>query len=96
MQGICPAFLLPNAVAILSCSYDSGICQNMIFSLFGATAPGGFPTRCCFLQPAFPDDLVTLVLLNPVFCVLSAGRPGCLCRFRNHGTKEFRAGNSQQ
>ena len=42
MQGIGPAFLLPNAVAILSRCYDPGLRQNMIFSLFGATAPGGF------------------------------------------------------
>ena len=42
MQGIGPAFLLPNAIAILSRCYDPGLRQNMIFSLFGATAPGGF------------------------------------------------------
>ncbi|KAG2007953.1 hypothetical protein GB937_008146 [Aspergillus fischeri] len=42
MQGIGPALLLPNAVAILSRCYDPGCRQNMIFSLFGATAPGGF------------------------------------------------------
>lgn len=42
MQGIGPAFLLPNAIAILGRSYDPGRRQNMIFSLFGATAPGGF------------------------------------------------------
>lgn len=42
MQGIGPAFLLPNAIAILSRCYEPGLRQNMIFSLFGATAPGGF------------------------------------------------------
>ncbi|KAL4893544.1 major facilitator superfamily-domain-containing protein [Aspergillus ambiguus] len=42
MQGIGPAFLLPNAIAILGRCYDPGRRQNMIFSLFGATAPGGF------------------------------------------------------
>ncbi|KAL1845850.1 Low affinity NH4+ transporter [Paecilomyces lecythidis] len=42
MQGIGPAFLLPNAIAILSRCYSPGRRQNMIFSLFGATAPGGF------------------------------------------------------
>ncbi|RJE22314.1 hypothetical protein PHISCL_05358 [Aspergillus sclerotialis] len=42
MQGIGPAFLLPNAIAILGRCYDPGRRQNIIFSLFGATAPGGF------------------------------------------------------
>ncbi|KAJ6005065.1 hypothetical protein N7540_012864 [Penicillium herquei] len=42
MQGIGPALLLPNAIAIISRCYDPGPRQNMIFSLFGATAPGGF------------------------------------------------------
>ena len=42
MQGIGPAFLLPNAIAILGRCYDPGRRQNIIFSLFGATAPSGF------------------------------------------------------
>jgi MFS family permease len=42
MQGIGPAFLLPNAIAILGRCYDPGPRQDMIFSLFGATAPRGF------------------------------------------------------
>ncbi|OJJ07782.1 hypothetical protein ASPVEDRAFT_57053 [Aspergillus versicolor CBS 583.65] len=42
MQGLGPAFLLPNAIAIVSRCYEPGLRQNMIFCLFGATAPGGF------------------------------------------------------
>lgn len=42
MQGIGPAFLLPNAIAIIARCYEPGRRQNMIFGLFGATAPGGF------------------------------------------------------
>ncbi|EFY94569.1 major facilitator superfamily transporter [Metarhizium robertsii ARSEF 23] len=42
MQGIGPAFLLPNSIAIIGRCYDPGLRQNMIFSLFGATAPSGF------------------------------------------------------
>lgn len=42
MQGIGPAILLPNAIAILARTYPEGKKKNMIFSLFGATAPGGF------------------------------------------------------
>ncbi|CAG9977293.1 unnamed protein product [Clonostachys byssicola] len=42
MQGIGPAFLLPNSIAILGRTYRPGPRKNMIFSLFGATAPGGF------------------------------------------------------
>ncbi|EPE05950.1 hypothetical protein F503_02779 [Ophiostoma piceae UAMH 11346] len=42
LQGIGPAMLLPNAVAILGREYAAGPRKNMMFSLFGATAPGGF------------------------------------------------------
>ncbi|KAJ5198481.1 low affinity NH4+ transporter [Penicillium cinerascens] len=48
IQGIGPAFLLPNAIAILSRCYNPGLRQNMIFSLFGATAPGGFVLGAVF------------------------------------------------
>ncbi|KAJ5723429.1 hypothetical protein N7488_001464 [Penicillium malachiteum] len=40
--GNWPCFATPNAIAIISRCYDPGLRQNMIFSLFGATAPGGF------------------------------------------------------
>ncbi|KAJ5730664.1 uncharacterized protein N7483_005172 [Penicillium malachiteum] len=42
LQGIGPAMLLPNAIAILGRTYPPGLRKEMIFSLFGATAPGGF------------------------------------------------------
>ena len=42
LQGIGPATLLPNAVAILGRTYPQGRRKEMIFSLFGATAPWGF------------------------------------------------------
>jgi MFS family permease len=42
LQGIGPAFLLPNAIAILGRAYKPGRRQEMVFSLFGATAPSGF------------------------------------------------------
>lgn len=48
MQGIGPAFLLPNAIAILGRCYEPGRRQNMIFALFGATAPGGFVVGAVF------------------------------------------------
>ncbi|KAJ3535722.1 hypothetical protein NM208_g7020 [Fusarium decemcellulare] len=48
MQGIGPAFMLPNAVAILSHAYEPGNRQNMVFSMFGATAPGGFVLGAVF------------------------------------------------
>ncbi|OQE41172.1 hypothetical protein PENCOP_c005G08750 [Penicillium coprophilum] len=41
-QGIGPAFLLPNALAILGRTYPAGPRKDMVFSIFGATAPGGF------------------------------------------------------
>ena len=42
LQGIGPALLLPNALAILGRIYPPGRRKEMIFSLFGATAPNGF------------------------------------------------------
>lgn len=41
-QGIGPAILLPNALAILARAYPPGRRKDMVFSLFGATAPSGF------------------------------------------------------
>ncbi|KAE8451162.1 hypothetical protein EG329_004834 [Mollisiaceae sp. DMI_Dod_QoI] len=41
-QGIGPAFLLPNALAILGRTYSQGRRKEMVFSIFGATAPSGF------------------------------------------------------
>ncbi|KAI9806927.1 MAG: Low affinity NH4+ transporter [Piccolia ochrophora] len=47
-QGIGPAFLLPNALAILGRTYPEGKRKNIIFSLFGACAPGGFVLGAAF------------------------------------------------
>jgi MFS family permease len=41
-QGIGPAMLLPNGIAILGRAYPSGPKKGMMFSLFGAAAPSGF------------------------------------------------------
>ncbi|KAE8341758.1 hypothetical protein BDV24DRAFT_150881 [Aspergillus arachidicola] len=42
LQGMGPAMLLPNAIAILGRAYPPGLRKEMIFSFFGATAPSGF------------------------------------------------------
>ncbi|CAD6635283.1 XXYS1_4_G0008240.mRNA.1.CDS.1 [Saccharomyces cerevisiae] len=47
-QGMGPAFALPNAIAIIGRTYKPGKKQNMIFSLFGACAPGGFVLGAVF------------------------------------------------
>ncbi|KAI9042459.1 MFS transporter [Aspergillus affinis] len=41
-QGIGPALLLPNAIAIFGRTYPPGLRKEMVFCLFGATAPSGF------------------------------------------------------
>lgn len=41
LQGIGPAIMLPNALAILGASYSPGMRKNMVFSFFGAVAPTG-------------------------------------------------------
>ena len=42
MQGIGPALLVPNGLAIIGMTYPQGLKKNMIFSIFGATAAPGF------------------------------------------------------
>jgi len=42
MQGIGPALLLPNGIAVLSRTYPPGPRKEMVLSIFGCTAPGGF------------------------------------------------------
>ena len=48
MQGIGPAVLLPSGLAILGTTYPPGRRKDMIFSMFGATAPGGFVLGAAF------------------------------------------------
>lgn len=41
LQGIGPAILLPNGLAILGATYPPGRRKAMVFSIFGACAPTG-------------------------------------------------------
>ncbi|KAF4123595.1 Major Facilitator Superfamily [Geosmithia morbida] len=47
-QGIGPAILLPNALAILGATYAPGRRKAMVFSLFGACAPSGATVGALF------------------------------------------------
>ena len=40
-QGMGPAVMLPNSLAILGSSYHPGLRKDMVFAIFGATAPAG-------------------------------------------------------
>lgn len=40
LQGIGPAIIMPNALALLGASYPPGPRKNLVFALFGACAPG--------------------------------------------------------
>lgn len=42
LQGIGPATVLPNGLALLGTTYPAGRRKDMVFSIFGATAPSGF------------------------------------------------------
>ena len=42
MQGIGPALMVPNSLAILGRVYPPGRRKEMVFSIYGATAPNGF------------------------------------------------------
>jgi MFS family permease len=48
MQGIGPALLIPNGVAMLARAYPPGLKKNLLFSLFGCMAPIGFVTGTAF------------------------------------------------
>ncbi|RYP12697.1 hypothetical protein DL765_007197 [Monosporascus sp. GIB2] len=41
LQGVGPAVVLPNSLAILGSTYAPGKRKAMVFAIFGATAPGG-------------------------------------------------------
>jgi MFS family permease len=42
MQGIGPALIMPNGLALFGRAYPPGIKKNIVFSIFGAVAPAGF------------------------------------------------------
>ncbi|KAF1994892.1 MFS general substrate transporter [Amniculicola lignicola CBS 123094] len=48
MQGIGPALLMPNALALFGRAYAPGIRKNIVFSIFGALAPAGFVIGAAF------------------------------------------------
>ena len=52
LGGIGPAILLPNALGLLGATYNEGRKKDMVFSLFGACAPGKFPS-CCVLRAVY-------------------------------------------
>jgi len=45
LSGIGPAITLPNALGLLGATYVPGTRKNMVFSLFGACAPGMHSVR---------------------------------------------------
>lgn len=47
MQGIGPALLMPNGLAMFGRAYPIGIKKNIVFSIFGAVAPMGFVIGSC-------------------------------------------------
>lgn len=48
LQGIGPAIVLPNGLAILGRTYAPGSRKNIVFSIFGSTAPSGFNIGAAF------------------------------------------------
>ena len=47
-QGIAPALLTPNALALVGRTYPVGMKKNLIFSFYGACAPGGYVIGAAF------------------------------------------------
>ena len=48
LSGIGPAVTLPNGLALLGAAYEKGRRKDMVFAIFGATAPGRFLFPFCF------------------------------------------------
>lgn len=48
LQGIGPAMMVPNSLAILGRTYPPGRRKEMVFSIYGATAPNGFIVGAVF------------------------------------------------
>jgi MFS family permease len=48
MEGIGPAIIMPNGLALFGRAYPPGIKKNIAFSIFGAVAPAGFVTGATF------------------------------------------------
>ncbi|KAH8704874.1 major facilitator superfamily domain-containing protein [Talaromyces proteolyticus] len=75
-QGIGPAFLLPNSLAILGVSYSPGPRKNMAFALFGACAPlggaAGFIFTALFALTWWPWSFLSTAIALVVFTVLAA------------------------
>lgn len=47
-QGIGPAFLVPNAMALIGVTFPIGKKRNIIFALFGSMGPTGFVAGSIF------------------------------------------------
>lgn len=87
LQGIGPAMLVPNSLALLGRTYPSGRRKEMIFSIYGATAPNvtrprivenlvltertGFYTRSCLRRASCAACMVAMDLLVYGNCLLS-------------------------
>lgn len=63
-QGIGPAILVPNAMALVGTTFPVGLKRNMIFSAFGACGPTGFVFGAIFSA-----------LLSQFACKLSTSFP---------------------
>lgn len=48
MQGVGPALIMPNGLALFGRAYPPGIKKNIVFSVFGAVAPMGFVIGATF------------------------------------------------
>lgn len=73
-QGIGPAMCLPNAVALLGTTYPPGLRKNLIFSVFGAVAPGGAIIGAVFggiFKDNWPWAFYSLALVLATAAILS-------------------------
>lgn len=74
MQGIGPSIMLPNAIAILGVTYPPGKRKELIFGIFGATAPSGFNIGAVFAS-LFAQEVYWPwgYYLMAIACLLLAG-----------------------
>ena len=77
LQGIGPATILPNGIALLARVYPNGPRKTLVFALFGATAPSGYALGAVFASlfaqlAWWPWAMWTLAITCAVITVLAA------------------------
>ncbi|KAI0017597.1 major facilitator superfamily domain-containing protein [Xylariomycetidae sp. FL0641] len=95
LQGIGPALMLPNGLAILGATYPPGRRKEMIFALFGATSPTGSVLGSLFAGlfalawwpwTFFAFSIILSVVVTAAYFVI----PHCPTKYQQERPKGFK------